>query len=247
MSNTYLEPEFKEDYENWRLNPTPENTTKLLQKLSPVTSQALKSFTGQDNPLLRSKARQITLQALPTYDPKQASLQTYLTNRLQSLRRTNRTQAQVVRIPERLLSDAYRVSQVKNTLRDELGREPSALELADHTGYSVRRLNQIERLRAPMPTGMLDSTITEENSAGWQPATTSLGAKQVDNAAVMLVYYDVDPTSRVIMDYAFGLGGKKRLSNQEIAKKLKITPSAVSQRKAALQAKIDEAMNSGLV
>jgi DNA-binding NarL/FixJ family response regulator len=37
------------------------------------------------------------------------------------------------------------------------------------------------------------------------------------------------------MEHTLGLHGKKVLSNQEIARKLRLTPGAVSQRKATIQ------------
>jgi DNA-binding NarL/FixJ family response regulator len=43
----------------------------------------------------------------------------------------------------------------------------------------------------------------------------------------------------VILEHALGLHGKPVLQNQQIAKKLRLSPGAVSQRKAKIQAKLN--------
>ena len=55
-----------------------------------------------------------------------------------------------------------------------------------------------------------------------------------------MVYYDLDDTNQSIMEYTLGLHGAPVLENREIANRLGITAGAVSQRKAKIQAMLDE-------
>jgi DNA-directed RNA polymerase specialized sigma subunit len=42
------------------------------------------------------------------------------------------------------------------------------------------------------------------------------------------------------MEHTLGLNGKKVLANTEVAKRLSISPGAVSQRKSRIQSRLDE-------
>ena len=246
MTTSYLEKSLEQPYEAWRAKPSPQTTADLLRAVSPILQKATRSFVGDDNPLLRSKARQLALRALQTYNPSQSALRTHLTNHLQGLRRAMAQQQQVVRIPERLSLDAKRVFEAKLDLEEQLGREPSDIELADATGLSPKRLASIRKLRMPLAEGTMEAMTQTEENTGLAPSVTSLGNQKPD-PALELVYADADDVSRVILEHGFGLHGKPKLSNQEIARLLKVTPSAVSQRKLQLQRKIDEAAQSGLL
>ena len=54
------------------------------------------------------------------------------------------------------------------------------------------------------------------------------------------VYHDLGEIDRVIMSYRTGFRGAPVLSNGDIAKRLKMTPGAVSQRANRIQGKLDE-------
>ena len=49
------------------------------------------------------------------------------------------------------------------------------------------------------------------------------------------VHGDLSPTNKLVMDLLLGRNGRKKTSVQEIAKRLNITPGAVSQRAAKIQ------------
>jgi DNA-directed RNA polymerase specialized sigma subunit len=64
--------------------------------------------------------------------------------------------------------------------------------------------------------------------------------------AVEAVYGDLDGMGQQIMEWTLGLHGSPMLSNQEIAQKLKLSASAVSQRKAVIQKRLDAMLDIGL-
>ena len=49
------------------------------------------------------------------------------------------------------------------------------------------------------------------------------------------VYFDMDAVNKKIMEWTLGLHGSDTFSNIEIARKLRLTPGAVSQRKQSIQ------------
>lgn len=78
------------------------------------------------------------------------------------------------------------------------------------------------------------------------PAVKSVGGDDA-RAWQSFVYESLDPTDRVIMEHTLGMYGRPVMSNQEIARKLGITPSAVSQRKTRIQLRLDERSNLGVL
>jgi hypothetical protein len=59
------------------------------------------------------------------------------------------------------------------------------------------------------------------------------------------VYDDLGPTDKLIMDLTLGRNGRRKVSTAEIAQKLRMTPGAISQRAAKIQAMLDKRHTQG--
>lgn len=231
--NDYLEEEFKVPYAAWKAAPTPESNRAMLKTLEPLIQKGVTTFTGQTNPLLTSQARRLTLEGLRSYDPTRSRLQTHLYNQYKGLRRISRQQSQVISVPERVLFDQQRLRGYEQELTDQLGRAPSDRELADHSGFSMKRISHVRRYQAGIPEGSLESAaqgLTPQVRPSNQPQETWL----------QMVYDDLQPMDQKIMELSLGLHGRTALSNQEIARKLGRSPGAISQRKARIQQLLDQ-------
>lgn len=233
-----LETDLSADFAAWKKNPSREASAVMLTKLQPTINRGLQTYLGNNvSPNLRAKAKQMALQALATYDPQKSKLSTHVINHLQGLRRASRRSQQVLSVPERVSYDRALVAEQSAQLRDETGRDPSALELADRTGLSVKRLKYLEQFHRPVAEGTLDALVNEEGeSGGFSP--TIVGGKT--DTYLELLYHDLDGTNQKILEWSTGLHGSKVIPNQLIAKKLGISPGAVSQRRATLQSRLDE-------
>lgn len=243
-SKSLLEPDFAPHYNAWKATPTPKLTTALLNKLQPTMDRAVSAHIGQNNPILKSRAKQMALGALRSYDPYQAKLSTHLFNQLQGLKRVSRKQTQVIGVPERISLAQGQMLQAEAELQERLGREPTNNELADHTGLSLKRLRQIRQAPSnAMPEGYYQSLGDEAGGeGGWTPGVMS----GPTDAYLELVHGDLTPDNQFILEATLGLHGRKKLSNQQIAAKLGLTPGAVSQRKAIIQRMMDEQQSSGI-
>lgn len=242
-AKSLLEPEFADDFGSWQSLPSPKSTTKLLNRLQPTVDRAISAHVGASNPILKSRAKQLTLQALRGYDPYKAKLSTHLFNQLQGLKRIARKQTQVIAIPERISLAQGQLIQAEAELQERLGRDPTNAELADHTGLSLRRLGQIRAAPSnAMPEGYYESLAGEEGGGGFLPGVEG----GPTDAYLELVHGDLDPTNQFIVEATLGLHGRKKLSNQQIAAKLGLTPGAVSQRKAMIDRMIDEQQATGI-
>lgn len=234
----YLEPEFAEPYKAWSGNKTPEAATTLLKAVHPVLTSAMRTYGGGNSPTLMSRAKVIALDAMDRYDPSKAKLRTHLMFQLQGLRRMAAREAQILAVPEQVGLDLKQLREAENVLRDELGRDPSDSELADHAKLSIRRISHIRKARPSFSEGSMQRA-TDEGESIYSPAVRQRYGKGQAKHWLKFVYNELGPQDQLIMEHSFGMHGKPMLSNQDIARKLRVTPGAVSQRRAKIQQKID--------
>jgi hypothetical protein len=235
-----LEPAYREPYTRWQQDPSRENTGALLKVLKPEIDRGIRAHVGgRSDPLLRSRAKRLALGAVRSYDSRRAQLGTHVINQLQGLKRISRQQNQILRVPERVSLEQYRVFQVTNELTDELGREPTPVEVADRTGLSTKRLQYLQQFRPALSEGsMLGDSGNDESSAGGLPGVKPLpGAR---DSWTELVYSELDPINQKILDWSLGLHGAPQLQGTEIARRLRLSTGAITQRKQRIQALLDE-------
>lgn len=230
-----IESAYQQDFANWQANPTPANAGRLLKAVQPEIDRGIAAHVGRANPLISSRARRMTLQAIRGYDPTRAKLGTHIVNHLQGLKRVARQQTQILPIPERVSIDLTHVDRAKADLADELGREPNDDEIADYTGLSAKRLRYVRQFRHPVAEGTITAAMENDESMGFMPAVTTSR-----NAWLEFVYSDMDDTNKKIMEWTLGLHGQPVRSNLDIARRLRITPGAVSQRKAKIQETLNQ-------
>jgi DNA-directed RNA polymerase specialized sigma subunit len=242
VAGTALEPEFSETYNHWSRDPNPETNDMMLKALHPIIDNAVKTYAGSaDNSVIRSKAKKIVIDTLPNYDPNNTKLKTYVFNQLQGLKRFSLQQNQIINIPEQVQLDYVNLKKTENSLKEELGRDPSDTELADATSMSLKRLNYVRKLQMPSSEGTVLQPMMHSDSSDFNdPSVASRVNKDDMNAWHSFVYDSLGDIDKIIMEHSFGLNGKSILSNQEIAKKLRISPAAISLRKNKIQQELDK-------
>lgn len=231
------------EFELWRKDPSPKNAAALLQAASPVIDSALTSYAGGDR-ALSGRAKVLALKAFQTYNPKKgAKLNTHLMSQLQPLRRDYHNRANPLKIPERAMLEWRGVSEAEGVLKNELGRDPSDVELADRSGYSLK---QIRRLRAYGQTGIpasyFDDTEGDDSAPDNAPSVSRPDPQKI---WMDYVHHDLGPIDQKILEWKTGVFGHQALSTNEIARRLKLSPGAVSQRASKIAAKLAEAQELG--
>lgn len=230
---------FHQQYQTWFKNQTPETNMQILQTVQPTIDTALSSYVGKTpSPVMRSRARLMALNALQTFDPKKGNVRTHLLSQMQGLRRLAAKEQNIISIPEQVGLDFQRLEHAENELRDKLNRDPADDEVADFTGLSVRRIRKIRNFHQPIAEGMTAVSTDSENSPP-ELASTLPGNHSSADAWLDFVYDDLSPTDKLIMDMTLGRNGRRPTATQDIARRLNITPGAVSQRAAKIQAMID--------
>jgi len=113
-----IEPEYAQAFDNWKRSPNPQTNDELLRALNPVIDNAVKTYGGSNNPIIRSRAKKILIDTLPKYDPTATKLKTYAFNQLQGLKRFSLQQSQIISIPEQVQLDYANLSRTENELRE---------------------------------------------------------------------------------------------------------------------------------
>lgn len=235
-----LEPDYQEHFKAWKQSDTPQTRNQLLRAAQPVIDRAVYSYAGSSpSPYIKSQAKLMALDAFGSYDPNKGNLKTHLLTQLQRLQRTNAQNQQIISIPERVALDRRNLLEVEERLRDDLGRDPSDAEIADHTGLSLKRIGYIRNAK----TGVNSGSILDDEGEVFDPGSIIPGNTQVEDAWQQMIYYDLHPTDQAIMDYTLGLHGAPVLDNRTIATRLGLSEGAISQRKNKIQAMLDERFN----
>ena len=221
------------EYEKWKVEPTPDNMAQVVQAMDTTINSEIQRYSGS-KPLLRSRAKELAINAVKTYDPTSgAHLRSWVVTQLKPLSRYTQ-QLRPVHASEVAMRQAAELNRIHTELADELGHVPTVGELADHTGLSPARINKI---RVKVPASMSESQIAvdDEGFANMPGVTGS----DVVGMADEIVYDSLSPRDKMIYDLKTGKHGKQSIPNQEIAKRLGVTPAMISQRsqQIALQIK----------
>lgn len=231
---TIKNPSPEDLWKTWKASSGPAANAQVLQQLDPVIHKAASAQVGDVNPLIKGHARRLALTALQSYDPSRGRLISHLYNHMQGLKRYAAQTSAGISVPERLLLDRRAMEQHSRELTNELGREPTDDELADATGLNRRRIQRIRAYHPAMSQGYFDAMGEQSDSeGGFTPAVRS-DAKDT-SAWEQIVYGDLSATDKKIFEWA-----KAGVSGLEMARRLRITPGAISQRAAKIQRLLDQ-------
>ena len=226
-------------YDVWRKAKTPKNLKSVITAHKPTIDSALKSYAGgMPGNNIRRRAEIMAAEAVKTYDPSHGTqLRSHMMNQMQGLRRVAAKFADPMPKPDRLRIEGAKLNHEKKTLTDVLGREPSLEELAEHSNYDIKKIRKLQMRNAAV---VPESSLV--NEAGGEDDEYMPGVKRNDPAAVWMdyVYHDLDDIGKIILQYRTGYNGVQKLSNQDIAKRLRISPAAVSKRANQIQKRLDE-------
>lgn len=236
-AKSLLEPEYAEAYGAYKKTPGPATAASFLEAAMPAIRTAVKKHLGSDDPVALGAGRRAFLDAMPRYDPAKAGVGTFAFGQLQSLKRPAQRAARGVDVPDRVAQDRYRIEEARRSLGHELGREPTDAEVMDHAVVPPSRYARALGYSPAVSEGALDQAAGGVNLGGYGLRTPGLTAGDL---ALHLVYEGLPPRDQLVMQYAFGMHGRKPLGTNEIAAKLRVTPGAVSQRKARIQRMLDE-------
>jgi RNA polymerase nonessential primary-like sigma factor len=229
------------EFDTWQADPTPENLGAVVRALDPVLVSEVQRYSGPKD-ILHTKAKGLAIKAVRSYDPtKGAALRTWVTTQLQPLSRYGQ-RLQAVRVPETVRRQAAEVHTISERLHDQLGRMPTDIELADAAGLSMTKVKSLQnRVRPSLTESQM--VAPKDGVPGALPATQFTSGTDY---AFEAVYQDLGPREKVIVDWKTGSHGKERLPNQEIARRLGVSPALITQITGRLVQQIQEVARHGV-
>ncbi len=222
------QPDLQEAWKKWDSESTEENFQRLMQAAEPKIQSAVTTFAGRKtDPVIDLKAKGLASKAFESYDPEKAKLSTHLYQQLQPLKRTVHQRANYLRVSPRAWWDLQNLEKIEKEYKDEAGEPPSTQELADRTGLSNKRIAWLRKFRkGGIPAGLLEKQDPEALS---KMRAESNEEERMDKWT-RAVYQTLDPRDQKIFEMRTGAFGREQLPNKEIARRLGISASAVSQR-----------------
>jgi len=186
-----LEDDLRPTYTAWKKTPGPETNGAMLKALQPTIEGAIRTHVGEPNPLLISRARVMALQGLNSYDPKRGRLSSHMYYHLLGLKRANRQQTTILRVPERIQLDKFHLDNATKELTAQFGREPTDGQLADFTGFSPSRMSKVRSYKSGLSEGHISDL--EEQGVGFAGGGVTVpNAKPQRSHWQELVYDELD-------------------------------------------------------
>lgn len=209
-----------------------DDTEVLLNNFKGLIRSKSNKYAGQLNipaSAIHSQFQTQAMKAFETYDPNRgAKLSTHVTNQLKRSHRFINTYQNLGRIPETRI---YKITDFKNNkmeLEDDLGRPPTALEMADRMKWPMKQVVAMEHeLRDEIPASRFAGDIMSIKPSA-------------DAEVLRLIQYELSPDERAVFEYSTGTNGKPMLKPGDIAKNLNMTASKVSRLKLSTAQKIEQ-------
>jgi RNA polymerase primary sigma factor len=150
----------------------------------------------------------------------------------QAMQRGLQHHSRTIRIPVHIGQELTKVRAVERKLGGELGREPTAEEVAKQLGMDVHQLEELRSAeRVPVS---LETPVGSEGDAELGSLIPFEGPTPLEEVAVELEEESIrralkrlDPNARRVIELRFGIGGGEPLALREVAKLIGLSPEGV--------------------
>lgn len=213
-----------------------------------------RDYEGMGVPLLDliSEGNIGLMKGVERFDPaKGAKLSTYASLWIkQQIRRALANQGKTIRLPVHVVDKVAHLRRAEMKLRDVLGREPTAEELAHDLGLDVRRVQRyLQASKAPIsldaPIGDDDSSRVSEIVADPNAASPADQlALETDTHLVREVMAALPERERTILALRFGLADGTERTLEEIGAVFKLTRERIRQLQEQALRKLREKMET---
>jgi len=196
------------------------NKIEILKALSPTIDAAITNIVGGDRRYI-TRARLIALNSLDGFDPNQGtSLNTYVYNRLQSLKRLSADRGNFIHVPEKSALERRQLEEIKRDYMLENGVEPSLSMLADKSGFPLAKVGRLMSI-----FGTTSTSVTRGEHGD------SLEAKKrtANELYIDTFYNELSEIDKKIYEWSTGYRGSPKLDRATMASRLGISEAAISQ------------------
>lgn len=214
----------------------PQKLDPLLKSFAPLLNSRITLYKNRvEVPVsaIEHEHKKWFVDALKSYDPKKAALNTHITTRLKKAGRWIEANKNFAYIPENVSSKIGVFNAFKSELTEKLGHEPDDQTMHDyalvsgHPKLSTFTLKDIKRLNREQRKGLIQTGHEQDLIR-----PEELNARELEVAH--LITYQLTPQERLVHEYTLGLNGKAKLHPGEIAKKLKMDNSKVAKLRTSI-------------
>ncbi len=162
----------------------------------------------------------------------------------QAITRAIADQARTIRIPVHMVETINKVVWAQRQLLQELGREPSAEEVAARVDFSIERVREIQRIN--QDTVSLEQPMGDEDDFSLSDLIEDREAVVPDDAAARMMLDDavrealghLSPREQDVVRLRFGLEDGKIRTLEEVGKAFGVTRERIRQIEAKTLAKL---------
>jgi RNA polymerase primary sigma factor len=162
----------------------------------------------------------------------------------QAITRAIADQARTIRIPVHMVETINKVVWAQRQLLQELGREPTARELAQQVDFSVERVREIQQIN--QDTVSLEQPMGDEDDFSLSDLIEDRGAVVPDDAATRIMLDEavrealghLAPREQDVVRLRFGLDDGKVRTLEEVGKAFGVTRERIRQIEAKTLAKL---------
>lgn len=227
-------------FNQWKKSQDKQAFQQLYTSMKPLLdSAARKASFGSNLPKSAHEiyAAQNFMDSLKTFDPnKGVRLQTHVYGAVhQKAKRLNYKYQNLGHIPEPRAAQIGVFTTVRDNLQQDLGREPSAAEIADTMNTSLK---DVQRLQREIQRDLSLSSLEE------QAITVSPQEEEV----LTYLYYELSNEEKVVYDYIFGKHGKPamikptgKIDFDRIAANMGVSVSKVRSLYTSIRSKFEKA------
>lgn len=217
-------------WETWKNNgQQPHHLEPLIQRFQPLMNQAMTQWRAPkvQKSAFEAELKKHMIHAFETYDPSKAALATHVTNRIRKIHRYNAKHQNMAYIPEGQIKEIRHIQRAQNDLREDLERDPTRTEIAEHLGMSDKKLTRIM-------TSMKKDIFASQFETDPTKSTTSREHEVLD-----LIEPNLSHEEKQVFNHLYGREGAKQINTtNELAAALGKNPSQVSRIRTSLLNKV---------
>ena len=220
-------------WQTWKdNNESPEHMEPLLNSLQPLLRRHTNRYAGKvpvHTDAIHAEVTNRSIVALRRYDPTRSQINTHLTNELKAVHRYVVNRQNLSRITEDRANKVGQYQRSTAILYEELGRQPSSQEVADHMKVSLITVTRLEQ------------EVRKDLLASGAEADPFLDESPRDREILRLIPHELNRDEMLVFECLTGYGGKQKItSTGKIALKLGWSASKVSQVKLSIANKINQ-------
>lgn len=207
----------------WQKDKDPAKFMALRSVYNPMIHKTVNSYktTGLPKATVNARANAEFVNAMSSYKPnKNTQFSTHVFNYLRKVQRTAVSSLTSSTIPENRRFKMATYNTAKMNLSDELHRDPTSHELSDVLSWSPKEVAKYEK--------ELGGEVTASGASFDYYGNSNVEDNKDMNLLTYMYHGNISPQEKLFMEHKHGFGGKKILSNKDIANKLKTNEMAIT-------------------